>query len=589
MNLLDVPPAVLEDRLEVGGRAYISYESNLSGNVVDVVGELLELDERTIRIREHKGVRTRDLLADLEALETFTLADRGHVSLGTTTYVGKSIREARGGNFSSAARYLLETDPEDFPPEEEAELVTDGGRSLAERREVLREKLDGREMIKCGLCEDSIDLSSADDGDEAVELWDEHVRDAHDQDPLDDVERDGGGELGFFVLLPRLETDRVDPLLESIARAGFKIGERNDGGDAQLVANALEGDTSRLEYWPIEDREELNGPTRRLWQAQSLVDLVAGDPATSELDTHVLREVLLELERIEAKLRESQRPRTDGGVDVDVDPDTVELRRRIGRLSVTIERLKRERDAKLDRLDELESLETDGGEDLVEACPECDASSIRRRYFRQVDGGLEEVDDAERWVCYKNTGCGATFDEPNRRPRRRSTTAEKLGNLDPDEVTITDGGEPHGGGLASELYEARTRLEVVIGDRRTNPDEADVLRDCMDQINRVEVELHRREIAAADGGEDQETDVSVHLDDETTIDPERTFRERAERSAECSHPPEAVEPFGKPPEGVGEEPEGYACTECYHVLDGQELEDRGIVDHPGDGNSGGIR
>lgn len=68
-----------------------------------------------------------------------------------------------------------------------------------------------------------------------------------------------------------------------------------------------------------------------------------------------------------------------------------------------------------------------------------------------------------------------------------------------------------------------------------------------------------------DGGED----VDVFLDDESTIDPERTFRKKAL----CNHPPDAIAS-----EYVEEIDETISvCTDCGHKLDGFELEDRDLV------------
>lgn len=47
-------------------------------------------------------------------------------------------------------------------------------------------------------------------------------------------------------------------------------------------------------------------------------------------------------------------------------------------------------------------------EDLVDACPECDGTTVYAR---------ETKPEPERWRC---STCEATFDEPNRRPRKQS-------------------------------------------------------------------------------------------------------------------------------------------------------------------------
>lgn len=89
----------------------------------------------------------------------------------------------------------------------DGELEVDGGiRDREDRRhdfrESLRQILEVRSSILCGICGDEeIDLSPADDVDEALEIWDDHVRDVHDdhggepvpiadggEDPLEDVE-----------------------------------------------------------------------------------------------------------------------------------------------------------------------------------------------------------------------------------------------------------------------------------------------------------------------------------------------------------------------------------------------------------------
>jgi DNA-directed RNA polymerase subunit RPC12/RpoP len=86
---------------------------------------------------------------------------------------------------------------------------------------------------------------------------------------------------------------------------------------------------------------------------------------------------------------------------------------------------------------------TDGGVDLVEACPECDGTKFKVR-VSSVHKNLRTGDVGAKYKCGV---CGATFDEPARRERRAPAplngTAKRLAEADPGDL-LTDGGVPLG-------------------------------------------------------------------------------------------------------------------------------------------------
>jgi transposase-like protein len=85
---------------------------------------------------------------------------------------------------------------------------------------------------------------------------------------------------------------------------------------------------------------------------------------------------------------------------------------------------------------------TDGGQEIITACPHCDSARIVRRVKTSL---------RQRWRC---KDCEERFDEATRRPSRGtnvSTTglARKLEQADPDDLDdgelVTDGGREEGG------------------------------------------------------------------------------------------------------------------------------------------------
>ena len=88
-------------------------------------------------------------------------------------------------------------------------------------------------------------------------------------------------------------------------------------------------------------------------------------------------------------------------------------------------------------------LVTDGGLDLVEACPDCDAAMVSPIVGTGFMGKPDHDND------YRCRHCHATFDEPVRREKHSHSgmgyLAGKLDDMDPDEVgedseIVTDGG-----------------------------------------------------------------------------------------------------------------------------------------------------
>jgi DNA-directed RNA polymerase subunit M/transcription elongation factor TFIIS len=94
------------------------------------------------------------------------------------------------------------------------------------------------------------------------------------------------------------------------------------------------------------------------------------------------------------------------------------------------------------RLQEMEpdELLTDGGHDLVEACPDCDHTKFKVR----VSSVHRQLRTGDRDAKYKCGNCGATFDEPRERERRADGSihgpAKALVDADPGDI-LTDGGQ----------------------------------------------------------------------------------------------------------------------------------------------------
>jgi predicted RNA-binding Zn-ribbon protein involved in translation (DUF1610 family) len=82
---------------------------------------------------------------------------------------------------------------------------------------------------------------------------------------------------------------------------------------------------------------------------------------------------------------------------------------------------------------------TDGGKDLLEACPECDGTKFKVR-VSSVHKNLRTGDIDAKYKC---GNCGATFDEPRLRERRAPAplngTAKLLADAEPGDI-LTDGG-----------------------------------------------------------------------------------------------------------------------------------------------------
>jgi uncharacterized Zn finger protein (UPF0148 family) len=114
-----------------------------------------------------------------------------------------------------------------------------------------------------------------------------------------------------------------------------------------------------------------------------------------------------------------------------------------------------------------DELVTDGGRDLVRACPACDSPDVRVRPggYNSGPGRL----DGRRWRC---KDCGATFDEPVERASKRSHaglsgTARDLAEADPDDLRADGGGYPCA--LCNETHESLEAALQCCGDRLDEP------------------------------------------------------------------------------------------------------------------------
>jgi predicted RNA-binding Zn-ribbon protein involved in translation (DUF1610 family) len=102
-------------------------------------------------------------------------------------------------------------------------------------------------------------------------------------------------------------------------------------------------------------------------------------------------------------------------------------------LAVQLEHVLRE------RYDEGAVVVTDGGVEMVQACPDCDSSSIVKQGARST---RHEYDDGE-WRCQD---CATVFAEPVERPAKRTGDsrqglAKALADRDPEKPLVSDGGE----------------------------------------------------------------------------------------------------------------------------------------------------
>lgn len=99
---------------------------------------------------------------------------------------------------------------------------------------------------------------------------------------------------------------------------------------------------------------------------------------------------------------------------------------------------------------------TDGGEDLVTACPECDSPQTR-----PLTGSVHIGSPEHDYVCIE---CDHRFDDPNRRPRKREASA----------------GPTHGGAAlldAADSFEEASALSGGRGELPTKDELRDQIRD----------------------------------------------------------------------------------------------------------------
>lgn len=189
-----------------------------------------------------------------------------------------------------------------------------------------------------------------------------------------------------------------------------------------------------------------------------------------------------------------------------------------------------------------ERLETDGG---VETTTErLDAAVTRVRTEHEALGNR-----TEDLVELAETAIGETDEE-----RERDAVARAVSKV----LTAIWGHHP--GAPASEL-EAEDLLRKLVGSF-----DEETVSEAVERAGWGEFEWKH----ATDGGRD----VNVILDDESTIDPERTFCEKAL----CNHPPDAI--WSEYVEEIDETIS--VCTDCGHKLDGFELEDRDLVPDGGE-------
>jgi len=118
---------------------------------------------------------------------------RGALGPGCPEFIGTDALE-RGTLVEAADRGLRPCG--NCSPNDYRRVETDGGRTPrpGPKRAELGEQLVEHDAVVCDVCDDEVDLSSAESGLEAVELWDDHVRDVHDDRP---VATDGGADLAI--------------------------------------------------------------------------------------------------------------------------------------------------------------------------------------------------------------------------------------------------------------------------------------------------------------------------------------------------------------------------------------------------------
>lgn len=110
---------------------------------------------------------------------------------------------------------------------------------------------------------------------------------------------------------------------------------------------------------------------------------------------------------------------------------------------------------------------TDGGQDLTDACPECNSSLVLER---QPGHPLSNVDeDAPTWRC---RNCGAGFEEPHRRPSVQvggEPMPRALLDADPDDI-VPDGGLRY---TTTDNLEVTNHAEDQWHDRTSAPCDVD--------------------------------------------------------------------------------------------------------------------